>query len=260
MQPTVQAPASPIDYPDSDGKPMSDNTLQFHWIQLVAGNLMAQYRERADVFVAGDLLWYPVEGEATIRTAPDALVVMGRPPGYRGSYRQWEEDGVPVTVAFEVLSPNNTPREMADKLIFYDEHGVDEYYVIDPDHHDLEVYVRGQATLRRIRKVDGFVSPRLGIRFDLSGPELVIYRPDGRPFLPMEAIEAERAAAVQRAEDAQRRAVQAELQTAQVQQDLERLTQINARMVAISRRMRLGQATAEELAELERLEAELGGG
>ena len=33
-----------------------------------------------DVFVAGDLFWYPVRGNPRIVTAPDGLVVFGRPP------------------------------------------------------------------------------------------------------------------------------------------------------------------------------------
>ena len=40
------------------------------------------------------LLWYAVEGDNKIRQAPDAMVAFGRPKGYRGSYRQWEEGGI----------------------------------------------------------------------------------------------------------------------------------------------------------------------
>ncbi|MCU0875242.1 MAG: hypothetical protein MUE50_23160, partial [Pirellulaceae bacterium] len=74
-----------IEYPDSDGLPMSDNTLQFQWIVTLQGGLDALFRDDPDVFVAGDLLWYPVEGDNTVRAAPDVLVVFGRPKGYRGS-------------------------------------------------------------------------------------------------------------------------------------------------------------------------------
>jgi Uma2 family endonuclease len=97
----------PVHYPDSDGQPMSDNTLQFQWIVTLQGGLDDLFRDRPDVFVAGDLLWYPVEGAPEIRTAPDALVAFGRPNGYRGSYRQWEEGSVAPQVVFEVLSPGN---------------------------------------------------------------------------------------------------------------------------------------------------------
>src|SRR5437868_15431503 len=83
-----------LEYPDSDGQPLSDNTLQFQWIVTIQGNLDALYRDDQNVFVAGDLLWYAVAGQPTIRTAPDALVAFGRPKGYRGSYKQWQEGGI----------------------------------------------------------------------------------------------------------------------------------------------------------------------
>lgn len=34
-----------------------------------------------------------------------------------------------------------------------------------------------------VEKLDGWVSPRLGIRFAMSEANLAIYRPDGTPFL-----------------------------------------------------------------------------
>lgn len=195
---------APTIYPDSDGKPISDNTLQYSWIALIKGNLDALFRERDDVFVAADLLWYPVEGEPLIRLAPDALVAFGRPKGYRGSYKQFEEAGVAPHVVFEVLSPNNTTKEMIDKLHFYDEHGVEEYYVIDPDRNRAEGYTRGEATLKPVERLDGFVSPRLGIRFDLGGGKVRLFGPDGEVFRSFEDVAAERDAALRRAEDAQR--------------------------------------------------------
>src|SRR5580704_8781723 len=92
---TTHLPAKPaIEYPDCDGEPMSDNTLQFKWIVVIKENLEAVFRDDPQVFVAGDLLWYPVEGQPTIRAAPDTLVAFGRPKGHRGSYRQWEEKNI----------------------------------------------------------------------------------------------------------------------------------------------------------------------
>ena len=49
-------PRSEIVYPDSDGKPMADNILQFRWIVTIKEDLERVYREQPDVFVAGDLL------------------------------------------------------------------------------------------------------------------------------------------------------------------------------------------------------------
>src|SRR5438046_10768376 len=77
---------------------------------------------------------------------------------------------------------------MADKLAFYDEHGAAEYYVYDPDTRTLLAYHRRGEVLRRIRPVSGLVSPRLGVRFDLSGEEMVVYHPDGEPFRTFEEL------------------------------------------------------------------------
>jgi Uma2 family endonuclease len=196
---------------------MADNTKQARWIVILYDNLLALLAGPDDVFVAADILWYPVEGEPETRVAPDVLVAFGRPRGDRGSYKQWEEGGVAPQVVFEVLSPGNDYAEMADKFDFYERHGVEEYYVYDPDKNALVMYLRRGDLLRRVRPGEGLVSPRLGVRFELTEPEMTVYRPDGRPFLSFEQLEAERVQseaarrqAVERAEQAERRAQEAE--------------------------------------------------
>ena len=141
---------SEIVYPESDGKPMAENTLQFQWIVTIKEGLARAFSSRPDVFVAGDLLWYPVEGRPDICAAPDAMVAIGRPAGYRGCYKQWEEEGIGPQVVFEVLSPNNRPAEMERKRKFYEEFGVDEYYLYDPDHNVLEGWRRLSDRLQQI--------------------------------------------------------------------------------------------------------------
>jgi Uma2 family endonuclease len=226
-------------YPESDGEPLAENTRQLFWIIVLVENLVALFCDRVDVFVAGDQNWYPVEGDPSVVMAPDVYVVFGRPKGHRGSYKQWEEGGIPMTVVFEVLSPKNTALEMADKLAFYDDHGVEEYYLYDPDSNRLFVYLRRGEALVRVRQVNGFVSPRLGIRFDLSGAELVVRYPDGEPFRTVEELRGQREEAKQRADKAEQRADKAEHYAARLRE----LVQKSARQ----------EATAEELAELNRL-------
>lgn len=192
----VFIPTPTVVYPDSDGQPMSDNTLQFRWIVTIQGNLDALFADDPDVFVAGDLLWYPVEGDNQTRVAPDALVAFGRPKGYRGSYRQWEEGNIAPQVVFEVLSPGNRFSEMQRKLDFYDRFGVEEYYQYDPQRGDLTGWTRREGRLLLVDRMDGFVSPRLGIRFELpeGEEELRIYHPDGTLFLSFVEVMAQREA------------------------------------------------------------------
>jgi Uma2 family endonuclease len=218
---TIEQPRTGIVYPDSDGKPMADNTLQFRWIVKIHGGLDAWYRRDPNVFVAGDLLWYPVEGNNKLSTAPDVMVAFDRPKGDRGSYRQWEEDGIAPQVVFEILSPNNRPAEMASKFRFYDRYGVEEYYLFDPDTQRLEGWLRKGAELQEIETIDGWTSPRLGVRFDLSGDELQIFRPDGRPLITFVEMASEAEQACQRADFEQQRAEQERRRAEQQQQRAE---------------------------------------
>jgi Uma2 family endonuclease len=178
-----------IFYPESDGKPIADNTKQFRWILTIQQNIDWLYANDAQVFVAGDLFWYPVKGQNKIVAAPDTMVVFGRPKGEspeatqseRGSYKQWLEGDIAPQVVFEILSPCNSRIEMSKKLLFYSLYDVEEYYVYDPDTNDLEIWIRGDRSLDSVSEVHNWVSPRLGIRFDIS-EELQIYRPDGTKF------------------------------------------------------------------------------
>ncbi|MGK7875127.1 MAG: Uma2 family endonuclease, partial [Xenococcaceae cyanobacterium] len=176
----LQSPSqSEIIYPESDGKPMAENTKQFRWIVVIEQNLDWMYADNPNVFVAGDLFWYPVEGRKGIVNAPDVMVVFGRPKGDRGSYQQWKEEGIAPQVVFEILSPGNSQVEMDKKLLFYERYGVEEYYIYNPENNNLSGWLRTQEGLDAISQMADWVSPRLGIRFDLSGEELEIYRPDG---------------------------------------------------------------------------------
>jgi Uma2 family endonuclease len=182
-----------IFYPDSDGQPIADNTKQFRWITVIKSNLDWLFQDQELVFVAGDLLWYPVEGNPKYRVAPDAMVVFGRPKGDRGSYKQWEEDNIAPQVVFEILSPGNTEGEMERKLQIYARCEVEEYYVYDPDRYILKGYQRGDDLfLDRIEVMDGWISPRLGITFRLDGDELTIMHPDGRIFETFDTVATER--------------------------------------------------------------------
>lgn len=193
-------------YPDSDGRPIADNTKQFRWIVAIQQNLDWLFADDPDVFVAGDLLWYPVEGNNKTRVAPDVMVVIGRPKGDRGSYQQWKENNLPPQVVFEILSPGNTRAEMNRTLLFYNHFGVDEYYLYDPDGNVLSGWIRRDDFLDVIDPIENWTSPTLNIRFALSGDELQIFRPDEQRFLSYAEIAEQAEEQRQRAEEERQRA------------------------------------------------------
>ncbi|MCA9181827.1 MAG: hypothetical protein KDA51_10255, partial [Planctomycetales bacterium] len=71
---SLSVSSTEIEYPSSDGQPMAENTLQFEWIVALKGSLDRVFRNDTNVFVAGDLLRYPVQGNNKLRTAPDVMV------------------------------------------------------------------------------------------------------------------------------------------------------------------------------------------
>ena len=192
---------APITYPQSDGQPMADNTEQFRCIVTIQGGLDALFRADPQVFVAGDLLWYPVEGHPEMCMAPDVLVAFGRPKGDRGFYLQWEEGGIAPQVVFEIiLSPGNTIAMMTRKFRFYERHGVEEYYLYDPDTGELSGWQRQGDTLEEIEPMEGWISPRLGVRFELEQGVFQLYRPDGERFATYVELMEQREQEHQRAE------------------------------------------------------------
>ena len=107
------------------------------------------------------------------------LVAFDRPRGYRECYRQWDEGHTPPHVIFEVLDGERPP----SKFAFCERHGVEEFYVYDPECATLNGYLRGHdGRLVPLPSTAGFTSPRLGVRFDIED-ELVVTRPDGVRFL-----------------------------------------------------------------------------
>ncbi|PSF38976.1 hypothetical protein C7H19_02675 [Aphanothece hegewaldii CCALA 016] len=227
-----------IHYPDSDGQPMADNTKQFEAIVYLKKGFDLLFVDDPNVFVAGDLLWYPVEGNNKLRLAPDAMVVFGRPKGDRGSYQQWKEDNIAPQVVFEVLSPGNTISEMSRKFQFYDRYGVEEYYIYDPDRQSLDGYIRRDGFLDTIEEMEEWVSPRLMVRFRLTqNGQLILYRLDGQPLETYEEMaqrvqqeqakaQQERAKAQQeqaRAEREQARAEREQARAEAAEQEIERL-------------------------------------
>lgn len=226
-----------IVYPDTDGQPMAENTLQFEWIVTIKGGLDHLFDADPNVFVAGDLFWYPVEGHPEIRIAPDAMVAFGRPKGHRSSYLQWEEGGIPPQVVFEVVSPGNRFGEMVRKFEFYQKYGVDEYYVYDPDERrpDLSGFLRRDNQLVEIPTMAGHKSPRLGITFVMTDAGLRIIGSDGLPFLTYEELARREDELARRIEQEQQRT---ESERQRAEQERQRADQAIAQIELLRQRLR----------------------
>ncbi len=240
-----------IIYPESDGLPLADNSKQFRVITTIQGNLDILYEDDPQVLVVGDMFWYPVQGNSKLRRAPDVMVAFGVPKGDRAAYLQWQENNIAPQVVFEIRSPSNTNKAMAEKQIFYDRYGVHEYYLYDPDRGTLEGWLRRGPKLVEISQMRAWVSPQLDIRFDLIDDDLKLYHPDGNPFLTfLELNEQRRAETLARfaaeiqIDQVEQRAAEAEQRATEAEQSLQAEAQARAKAEA---RLRAAETKLREL-------------
>ena len=188
------APA-PVEYPESDGRPMSESTR--HWDVTVDATqpLKDRYRHRADVFVGSDLLTYYEEGRPRVHVSPDVFVAFGvpsEPP--RNVWKMWEE-GKLADFVVEVTSISTRNRDEKDKRELYQRLGVQEYWQFDPTGDYLDpilkfqrLNAKGVYELVRLKTAaDGVlygVSEVLGLHVCLDGDRLRYREPATGEYLP----------------------------------------------------------------------------
>ncbi len=78
--------------------------------------------------------------------------------------------GAPDLVV-EIFSPSTMKRDKTNKFNLYEKHGVREYWMIDPEHEQVEVWTRDDSGFVRLGvygKTGVFTSPALGKPVDLT--------------------------------------------------------------------------------------------
>ncbi|MGE0432013.1 MAG: Uma2 family endonuclease [Planctomycetota bacterium] len=183
----IERPQPPVIYPDSDGEPMAESETQWEWLALLKHGLQTIFEPRRhEVFVGSDQFWYPVQGDPTIRTAPDVMVVFGRPRDpLRRSWLQWEENDLPPAVVIEVRSHTNSDETLDARREFGERYGVSEFWIIDPEPDAVDPVLSWHRMDDRLvaRDADDWHSPLLGITFQQVGRELIVVGPAGERLL-----------------------------------------------------------------------------
>ena len=196
-----------IEYPSSDGEPMSENQWQYLAMTDTFSALANHYINRPDVFVASDLLVYYRMNDNATRVAPDIFVVFGATGNHlRHSWLVWREGKAPAFV-MEVASPSTWQRDAAEKRDIYAGMGVTEYWRFDPTGDFFTPELVGEALIDgEYRPIpvemdsDGILSGRSAVlELDicvLPGLKLRLYDPAAQQWLltPMESEEARLAA------------------------------------------------------------------
>ena len=164
-------------YPESDGKPMAESDLHREVMTDLIHALKTRYAGEPNVYVAGNLLLYYVEGNPRKSVSPDVLVTWGIPKGRRKTYLLWKEGRAPGFV-IEVTSDTTRTEDLGTKQELYLRLGVEEYILFDPLGDYLHPRLQGhRLVLGRYQPIpvepDGsLLSRTTGLRLRIEGENL----------------------------------------------------------------------------------------
>lgn len=205
-------------YPESDGKPMAETDIHAQCLIDLRTALDYHFREQPDVYVSGNLMVYYVEGNPAKCFAPDVFVVRGVPKGQRGIYKLWAEGVVPQIV-IELTSRKTWREDLQTKWRLYEELGVMEYFIFDPEYDYMDEPLVGYR-LENGKYVDMAIKDQrlrsevLGLELVDTGETLRLLDPLSQQLLPnfkdASAAQQQLEAAFQSEKDAQERATELE--------------------------------------------------
>ena len=143
-----------IEYPSSDGEPLAESDHQYIPLTDTVSTLRNHYRDRTDVYVAGDMLVYYVLNDPSTSVAPDVYAVFGALGNHpRDSWVVSREGGRVPDFVLEVASRSTWRRDREEKREIYAAIGVSEYWRFDPLDEFFGVPLEAE------RLVDGVYQP-----------------------------------------------------------------------------------------------------
>ncbi|HVM13054.1 MAG TPA: Uma2 family endonuclease [Egibacteraceae bacterium] len=209
-------------------------------VDLIAAGLVARFADRDDVAVFARLGWFPDRDDTRIRLDPDVMVVRGRPPGHRKSYRSWQEGHVPPAVLIEVWSDDDTDADYRRRLERAHQYGVQEVVIVDPFAPGGVRVEHLVAETDRFRSVASSTGPDRPVVLDslgismAGGDELAVIEEGRRWPTTADAFRLARS----EAERADRETARAEQEAARAEQEAARAQQERRRADALAERLR----------------------
>ena len=189
MSAILQQSSAPqtIFYPESDGKPMGETDIHIRLILEIMRTLSVHYSTQNDIYVLGDVLFFYQEGNPKKFLVPDVMVVKGVGKHLRRSYKLWDEKAVP-SVVFEISSRSTWGEDLNSKWAVYQQLGVKEYYIFDPEYdylpEPLVAYKLIKGELRKINVQNRRIFSReLGLEIVDTGETLRFFDVEKNEFL-----------------------------------------------------------------------------
>ncbi len=174
-------------YPERDGKPMGETDYHIQTITYLYQTLNAFFAATTDVKVLADIMFYYEEGNPRKVFSPDVMVVKGVGKHLRRSYKLWEEKQFPQVI-FEISSRRTWGEDLNKKWFLYQQLGVKEYYIFDPEYdylpEPLVAYRVKRGELKQVPvKNKRIYSEELQLEIVDTGEGLRFFNPEIKEFL-----------------------------------------------------------------------------
>lgn len=176
-----------IYYPESDGKSMGETDWHIQTISYLYQALKVYFSSVSDVKILADIMFYYEEGNPRKVFSPDVAVVKGVGNHPRRTYKLWEEKQFPQVV-FEISSRSTWGEDLNKKWFLYQQFGVKEYYIFDPEYdylpEPLIAYRLRRGELKQVTvKNQRIFSEELGLEIVDTGEGLRLFNPATKEFL-----------------------------------------------------------------------------
>ena len=144
---------SHIDYPREDDEPMGETGLHARAIMYLYHALSVLFPDSSTRYIAADMFFYCQKGNLRASKVPDVMLIKGIDGTYeRGSFKTWVEGAMPQFIA-EISSRSTWTEDPFTKKDLYEQLGVHEYFIFDPQQEFLDVPLMG------FRLMDGRYEP-----------------------------------------------------------------------------------------------------
>jgi Uma2 family endonuclease len=197
-------------YPETEEQKVGETDFHMAALIFLRQALQDYFAPEPLVYVASDLFWYYVEGDASQNVCPDVMVVKGVDKHFRRVFKSWEEGDARPRVTFEIVSGRTARNDRGPKRRQYQRLRVPEYFLFDPEGRYLRPVLqgyrlRGPRYARLKPAADGsLLSEELGLRLLAEGSMLRLL--EARTGLPIWTRDERAAHAARRAEEEKRRA------------------------------------------------------
>jgi len=157
---------------------MGETDLHIHWMKRLYDLLKYRYRDER-IYIGHNLLVYYDEGFPGNVIVPDVFVARDCDPGFRRTFRIWDEQQAP-NVVFEITSKSTRTEDEVRKPCKYQEMGVREFFLFDPTgdylNPQLQGYRLNETGLGRVEPdADGMLeSQELDLQRSLMDDALVL--------------------------------------------------------------------------------------